>query len=99
MNEERLMQVILRPHISEKTTNVGDKYRQVVFEVLDTASKIEIKAAVEKMFEVKVEAVQVANVRGKVKRFGRTPGKRQNWKKAYVTLREGDDIDFIGGGA
>lgn len=98
MNEERLMQILLRPHISEKTTTAADSNRQVVFAVDDSATKAEIKAAVEKMFEVKVEAVQVANVRGKVKRFGRTPGKRQNWKKAYVKLKEGNDIDFLGGG-
>jgi large subunit ribosomal protein L23 len=99
MNDERLAQIILRPHISEKTTNVADKYRQVVFQVDVTASKPEIKAAVEKMFDVKVAEVTVANIRGKVKRFGRTPGKRQNWKKAFVKLKEGNDIDFLGGGA
>ena len=98
MNEERLLQIILRPHISEKTTNVADKHRQVVFSVLNDSTKAEIKAAVEKLFEVEVEGVRVANVRGKVKRFGRTPGKRQNWKKAYVKLKEGSDIDFLGGG-
>lgn len=98
MNQERLMQVLLRPHISEKATNVADRNRQVVFAVDTTATKAEVKAAVEKLFEVEVEAVQIANVRGKVKRFGRTPGKRQNWKKAYVKLKEGNDIDFLGGG-
>ncbi|KAA3625063.1 MAG: 50S ribosomal protein L23 [Proteobacteria bacterium] len=98
MNQERLMQIVLRPHISEKTTMAADRNRQVVFQVDDTATKAEIKAAIEKMFEVKVESVQVVNVRGKVKRFGRTPGKRQNWKKAYVKLEEGNDIDFLGGG-
>lgn len=97
MSTERLMQIILRPHVSEKTTNVADKYRQVVFAVDRTATKHEIKAAVEHLFDVKVEAVQVGNVRGKVKRFGRTPGKRQNWKKAFVKLKEGHDIDFLGG--
>lgn len=99
MNEERLMQVILRPHVSEKTTNVADKHRQVVFAVDKTATKMEICAAVEKLFEVEVEGVQVVNVRGKSKGFGRTPGKRKDWKKAYVKLKEGNDIDFIGGGA
>ena len=99
MNEERLMQVILRPHISEKSTQVADQNGQVVFEVLQNATKAEVKAAVEKLFEVSVENVQVLNVRGKVKRFGKTPGKRSNWKKAYVQLAEGHDIDFIGGGA
>jgi large subunit ribosomal protein L23 len=98
VNQERLMQVLLRPHISEKSTRTADSHRQVVFAVDRTATKAEIKAAVEKLFEVKVEEVQVANMRGKVKRFGRTPGKRQDWKKAYVKLKEGNDIDFLGGG-
>jgi large subunit ribosomal protein L23 len=97
MNEERLMQVLLSPHISEKSTDVADKHRQVVFRVETTATKAEIGAAVEKLFEVEVENVQVVNVRGKVKRFGKTPGKRNDWKKAYVKLKEGHDIDFIGG--
>jgi len=99
MNDERLMQVLLSPHISEKTTDAADKYRQVVFTVDPTATKKEISAAVEKLFEVEVENVQVVNVRGKTKRFGRTPGQRKNWKKAYVKLKEGNDIDFIGSGA
>ena len=98
MNQERLMQVLLRPHISEKSTRTADNHRQVVFAVDRTATKAEIKAAVEKLFEVKVEVVQVANMPGKTKRFGRTPGKRQDWKKAYVKLKEGNDIDFLGGG-
>ena len=99
MNEERLMQVLLSPHISEKSTDVADKHRQVVFTVEPTATKSEISAAVEKLFDVEVENVQVVNVRGKVKRFGRTTGKRKNWKKAYVKLKEGHDIDFIGANA
>jgi large subunit ribosomal protein L23 len=70
-----------------------------VFEVLTDATKNEIKTAVEGLFDVSVEGVQVINVRGKVKRFGKTPGKRTNWKKAYVRLAEGDDIDFLGSGA
>jgi len=70
---------------------------QVVFEVLSDATKNEIREAVEKQFSVAVEGVQVMNVRGKVKRFGKTPGKRRNWKKAYVRLAEGQDIDFMGG--
>ena len=71
----------------------------MVFEVLTDATKNEIKTAVEGLFDVSVEGVQVINVRGKVKRFGKTPGKRTNWKKAYVRLAEGDDIDFLGSGA
>ena len=96
INEERLHQIILKPVISEKTTRAADKHRQIVFQVLTDASKNEVKQAVEKLFEVKVAGVQVANVRGKIKRFGRTPGKRNNWKKAYVRLQEGHDIDFLG---
>ena len=99
MNAERLHQVLRRPIISEKSTNAAESGQQVVFEVLADATKNEIKTAVESLFEVSVEGVQVINVRGKVKRFGKTPGKRTNWKKAYVRLAEGDDIDFLGSGA
>jgi len=99
MNVERLHQVLRRPIISEKSTNVAESGQQIVFEVLTDATKNEIKTAVESLFEVSVEGVQVINVRGKVKRFGKTPGKRTNWKKAYVRLAEGDDINFLGSGA
>lgn len=99
MNVERLHQVLRRPIVSEKSTNAADSGQQVVFEVLTDATKNEIKTAVESLFDVSVEGVQVINVRGKVKRFGKTPGKRTNWKKAYVRLAEGDDIDFLGSGA
>ena len=99
MNVERLHQVLRRPIISEKSTNAAESGQQVVFEVLTDATKSEIKTAVECLFEVSVEGVQVINVRGKIKRFGKTPGKRTNWKKAYVRLAEGDDIDFLGSGA
>ena len=96
MNEERLYQIILNPVISEKSTMAADRDGQVVFKVRTDATKSEIRTAVEKLFEVKVKNVQVVNVRGKVKRFGRTPGMRSNWKKAYVCLEEGHDIDFLG---
>ena len=99
MNVERLHQVLRRPIVSEKSTNAAESGQQVVFEVLTDATKNEIKTAVESLFEVSVKGVQVINVRGKVKRFGKTPGKRTNWKKAYVRLAEGDDIDFLGSGA
>ncbi len=99
MNVERLHQVLRRPIVSEKSTNAAESSQQVVFEVLTDATKNEIKTAVESLFDVSVEGVQVINVRGKVKRFGKTPGKRSNWKKAYVRLAEGDDIDFLGSGA
>lgn len=96
MNRERLMKILLRPHVSEKSAVVADVHRQFVFRVLDNASKPEIKQAVEKMFEVEVDHVQVANVKGKTKRFGATPGKRISWKKAYVTLKPGFDIELAG---
>ncbi|HCY12578.1 MAG TPA: 50S ribosomal protein L23 [Gammaproteobacteria bacterium] len=99
MNAERMHQIILRPIISEKSTMTAEKHRQVVFEVLADATKAEVRQAVEALFSVSVEGVQVINVRGKVKRFGRTPGKRRNWKKAYVRLAEGHDLDFLGAGA
>ena len=99
MNVERLHQILRRPIVSEKSTNAADSGQQVVFEVLTDATKNEIRTAVESLFEVSVEGVQVINVRGKIKRFGKTPGKRTNWKKAYVRLAEGDDIDFLGSGA
>ena len=99
MNAERMHQILLRPVISEKSTNAAESNRQVVFEVLENATKAEVREAVEKLFNVSVIAVQVLNVRGKIKRFGKTPGKRNNWKKAYVRLAVGDDIDFLGSGA
>ena len=95
-NQERLMSVLLGPHLSEKSTRVGELANQIVFRVRPDSTKQEIRRAVELLFEVKVEKVRVVNNRGKVKRFGQTLGRRQDWKKAYVTLAEGDDIDFLG---
>ncbi|MBS1269896.1 MAG: 50S ribosomal protein L23 [Gammaproteobacteria bacterium] len=97
MKRERLYQVLVSPIVSEKSTRLADDGNQVVFEVLPDASKGEIKEAVQLAFDVEVEQVQVANMPGKVKRFGRTPGARSNWKKAYVRLKAGQDIDFTGG--
>jgi large subunit ribosomal protein L23 len=97
MNETRLMQVLRAPHVSEKSTRVADEARQVVFRVATDADKREIKRAVETMFKVEVEGVQVVNVKGKRKGFQRSRGKRSDWKKAYVRLKEGHDIDFVGG--
>ena len=97
MNQERLMQVLLAPQISEKATYVADKHEQVVFRVATDATKPEIKAAVELLFKVEVEGVQVANVKGKVKRFGRFMGHRRSWKKAYVRLKAGQEINFAAG--
>jgi len=93
-SEERLMKVLLAPQISEKATYVADKHEQIIFRVATDATKQEIKAAVEMMFKVTVEAVQVANVKGKIKRAGRYSGRRNNWKKAYVCLASGQEINF-----
>jgi len=96
MNQERLMNVLLGPHVSEKSSIVADKHNQVVFKVMPDASKAEIKRAVEMMFEVTVVGVQVSNVKGKTKRSSGGMGRRKNWKKAYVRLMEGQDISFAG---
>ena len=96
LDQERLMTVVLGPHVSEKTTIMADKHNQVVFRVRRDSNKADIRRAVELLFNVKVEQVQVVNCRGKIKRSGNEWGRRQNWKKAYVTLAEGDDIDFMG---
>jgi len=95
--QERLLQIILAPQVSEKSTFVGEKNDQYIFRVLQDATKPEIKAAVELMFKVQVESVQVANVKGKEKRFGRFMGRRRNWKKAYVSLKDGQAISFVPG--
>ena len=97
INEERLMQVILAPVISEKSTRVADRNAQVVFQVAPDATKPEIKAAVELLFKVEVKDVKVANVKGKLKRFGRFFGRRDNWKKAYVCLKPGQELNFVAG--
>jgi large subunit ribosomal protein L23 len=96
VNQEKLMSVLLEPRVTEKSTMVGDKYRQYVFRVAKSATKPDIKKAVELMFEVEVESVQVSNVKGKRKTFQQTRGKRPDWKKAYVKLKPGFDINFVG---
>ncbi|SFF60253.1 LSU ribosomal protein L23P [Fontimonas thermophila] len=96
---DRLHQVIIGPVISEKSTRVAEKANTAVFKVLRDAEKPEIKLAVERLFNVKVEGVRTLNVKGKNKRFGRFEGKRSDWKKAYVTLAEGQEIDFLAGNA
>ena len=98
MNQERLMQVLLAPQISEKATYVADKNEQVIFRVASDATKPEIKAAVELLFKVQVETVQIANVKGKVKRFKGSVGRRKGWKKAFVSLKQGQEINFVEGG-
>jgi large subunit ribosomal protein L23 len=95
--QERLLNVLLAPQISEKATFVAEKNEQVIFRVASDASKPEIKAAVELMFKVNVESVQVSNVKGKQKRFGKTMGRRKDWKKAYVSLAPGQEINFAAG--
>jgi large subunit ribosomal protein L23 len=97
-NAERLMTVLLAPVVSEKGTFIADKYEQVVFRVMQNATKPEVKAAVELMFKVEVEGVQIANVKGKKKRFGTHGGRRRNWKKAYVSLKPGQEINFAAEG-
>lgn len=92
--QARLMQVLLAPVISEKSTFVADKHNQVAFRVAPDATKPEIKAAVEFMFKVEVEGVTVSNVGGKGKRFAQVAGRRRNWRKAYVRLKAGQEINF-----
>lgn len=96
-SQERLMQVLLAPQISEKATYIADKNEQVVFKVDRGATKPEVKAAVELLFKVEVESVQIANVKGKVKRFGKITGRRKGWKKAFVCLKPGQEINFAAG--
>lgn len=96
MNQDRLLQILVAPHVSEKATMLAEGARQHVFKVLPDATKLEIRKAVEALFGVGVEDVRVVNIKGKRKMFGRRPGKRNDLRKAYVTLREGSDIE-IGG--
>ena len=96
MNVERLHKVILAPHVSEKSTNVAELGNAVVFRVTTDATKIEVKNAVELLFDVKVTNVNMVNVKGKRKITARSKGKRSDWKKAYVKLQDGQEIDFIG---
>ena len=99
MNQERLMQVLLAPQVSEKATYVADKNEQIVFRVATDATKPEIKAAVELLFKVQVDSVQVMNTHAKVKRFKGQVGRRKSWKKAFVCLKPGQEINFAEGGA
>jgi len=97
MNKERLMQVLLSPVVSEKSAMAADAANQFCFKVASDANKTEIKRAVEMMFEVDVEDVRVLNTKGKNKRFGQIQGKRNDTRKAYVRIKDGQDIDFAGG--
>ncbi len=95
MSDSGLYKIILGPHVSEKSTMMAEDSRQVVFKVSLDASKPQIRRAIEKLFSVEVENVQVMRQKGKKKNFGRVSGKRKDWKKAYVKLKEGQDLDFL----
>ena len=97
ISQERLLQVLLAPQVSEKATYIADKNEQVVFKVAADATKPEVKAAVEQLFKGQVESGNVANVKGKHKRFGKLSGRRKDWKKAYVCLKPGQEINFAAG--
>ena len=97
MNEERLMKVLVAPLISEKSSVAAEMNNQYVFKVTTDATKPEIKAAVELLFNVKVDSVNVANMKGKTKRFGQKMGRRNDWKKAYISLQAGQELDLLGG--
>ncbi len=98
-NDQRLMQVLLAPQVSEKATLLADKNQQVIFFVVPSATKPEVKAAVELLFKVQVKSVQISNLKGKAKRYGRYMGKRRDLKKAFVCLKAGQEINFAEGGA
>ena len=97
--EGRLMAVLVAPIVSEKATMVGEKSNAVTFKVLQDATKPEIKAAVELMFKVEVQGVSVLNIKGKTKRFGKSIGRRDNVRKAYVILKAGQELNLVGEGA
>lgn len=96
-NQERLLTILVAPQISEKATYVADKHDQVVFIVTPTATKPEVKAAVELLFKVQVDSVQISNLKGKNKRFGRGIGRRSDVRKAFVCLKPGQEINFAEG--
>ena len=94
MNEQKIMSILLEPKVNEKSSMIGELNNQYVFKVSKDATTPEIKKAVELMFDVKVKSVRVMNMQGKLTRIGRTFGKRKDWKKAYVSLHEGFDINY-----
>jgi large subunit ribosomal protein L23 len=94
MNREQLMSVLIAPHVTEKTSLAMQNHNQYTFRVRRDASKTDIRKAIELMFDVKVAGVRVVNEPGKVRRFGRTSGRTQDWKKAYVSLASGQTIDY-----
>jgi large subunit ribosomal protein L23 len=94
MSQDRLFAVLLGPIVSEKSTMIGEKHEQVAFRVMHDATKLEVKAAIEMLFKVQVDSVQILNQKGKQKRFGRFEGRRSNVRKAYVRLKPGHEINF-----
>ena len=96
VRHDQIRSVIISPHISEKTTDLNEKNQQITFKVRSDSNKTQIKKAVEKLFDVKVSSVKTLAVKGKTKRAGIRTGKTKSWKKAYITLAEGQDIDFLG---
>jgi large subunit ribosomal protein L23 len=96
MNQERLLRVVLAPHMSEKAAITMEKNGEYVFHVGSDSTKPEVKEAVEQLFKTKVEKVRILNMKGKPRRFGQIQGKSKAWKKAYVTLKDGERIDFAG---
>lgn len=94
MSPERVYQVVFGPHVTEKTVNVSEQANMQTFKVSVDATKLEVKKAIEQLFEVKVDSVRTVKVKGKQKNFGRRAGKRKDWKKAYVKLAEGQAIDL-----
>ena len=96
IRHDQIRSVIISPHISEKTTGLSEKNQQITFKVRSDSNKTQIKKAVEKLFDVKVSSVKTLAVKGKTKRTGMRLGKTKSWKKAYITLAEGQDIDFMG---
>jgi large subunit ribosomal protein L23 len=95
VNQERLLQVILSPHVTNKAYEASDRTSYVVFKVATNSTKLEIRKAVESLFEVKVDTVNTVKVKGKARRFGRIEGRTKDWKKAYVKLQQGHNINFI----
>lgn len=95
MNPERVYTVLMEPHVSEKVSILGDKYNQYAFKVSRDSTKAEIREAVETLFKVEVEKVTTANVKGKVKRSARVKTRKKNWKKAYITVVQGQEIDYM----
>lgn len=95
MSQERLLKVLLGLYTSEKSTTIADQHRQFAFKVASDATKVEIKSAIEHLFSVNVEGVRIVNIKGKTRRFRQLQGRKKSWKKAYVSLREGQDINLM----